>query len=171
MTRILVDVNVVLDALLVRPPHSDAATRLWTAIEKGQAEGLVPAHGVTTLYYLLGRAKGAASAGRAIGDLLAVFKVASVDQTVLQRALALAWPDFEDAVCAAAAEAAGCNLIVTRDPAGFKGSPVPPVDAATSLALIDRGRGPGRVAERARPAYVTKPRTARRMTRRPLGPR
>ena len=156
MTRLLVDVNVVLDALLVRPPHSDAATKLWTAVEEKRAEGLVPAHGVTTLYYLLGRAKGAASAGRAIGDLLAVFKVASVDQTVLQRALTLAWPDFEDAVCAAAAEAAGCDLIVTRDPAGFKGSPVPTVNAATAWALLDRGRGPGRVAERARPAYVTK---------------
>jgi predicted nucleic acid-binding protein len=38
-----VDVNVVLDALLVRPPHSDAATKLWTAVERRQAEGLVPA--------------------------------------------------------------------------------------------------------------------------------
>jgi hypothetical protein len=33
-------------------------------------------------------------------------------------------PDFEDSVTAAAAELAGCDLIVTRDPKGFRGSPV-----------------------------------------------
>lgn len=156
MRRLLLDVNVVLDALLARTPHSDAAMRLWAAVEEGQVVGFVPAHGVTTLFYLLARAKSATRARRAIGELLAVFRVASVDQAVLQRALILAWPDLEDAVCAAAAEAAGCDLIVTRDPAGFKNSPVPTVDAATALALFDRRGGPGAVAERARSAHATK---------------
>jgi predicted nucleic acid-binding protein len=159
--RILFDVNVVLDALLARPPHSDPAMKLWGAVEQRQAAGFLPAHGVTTLFYLLARAKNAAFARRAVGDLLAVFSVAAVDQPVLQRALILAWPDFEDAVCAAAAEAADCDLIVTRDPAGFKGSPVPTVDAATALALFDlRGR-PGRISENARMPYVTKRKASR----------
>ena len=148
------DVNVVLDALLARPPHADAAIKLWAAAEMRQIAGLVPAHGVTTLFYLFLRARGAASARRAVADLLAVFRVAAVDQAVLQRALALGWPDFEDAVCAAAAEAAGCNFIVTRDPAGFRGSPVPTVDPATALMLFDREGGPGRLAERPRVAYA-----------------
>jgi predicted nucleic acid-binding protein len=154
--RILLDVNVVLDALLARPPHADPAMRLWAAVEEEQVAGLLPAHAVTTLFYLLSRAKGPASARRAVGDLLAVFRVATVDQAILQRALTLAWADFEDAVCAAAAEAAGCDLIVTRDPAGFKGSPVPTVDAAAALALLDRGGGPSRAAERPRTIYATK---------------
>jgi len=154
--RLLVDLNVVLDALLDRPPHSPAAMKLWAAVEAKQVVGFLPAHGVTTLFHLLARANGAASARRAVGELLAVFGVAAVDEAVLQRALALAWPDFEDAVCAAAAEASGCDLIVTRDPDGFKGSPVPPLDAATALALFDRGGGPGRIAERARTSYASK---------------
>jgi len=54
-----------------------------------------------------------------VGDLLTVFRVAPVDDAVIGRALTLAWRDFEDAVCAAAADAAGCNAIVTRDPRGF----------------------------------------------------
>ena len=44
--------------------------------------------------------------------------------------------DFEDAVCAASAAAANCEAIVTRDPAGFRGSPVTPIDAATVLAWL-----------------------------------
>jgi hypothetical protein len=48
--RLLIDVNVVLDALLARPRHSDAASRLWIAVESKQVEAMVPAHGVTTLF-------------------------------------------------------------------------------------------------------------------------
>lgn len=154
MRRLLVDVNVILDALLARPPYSNAAMKLWAAAELRQVAGLVPAHGLTTVFYLISRAKGTAAARRAVADLLTVFRVAAVDQAVLQRALALAWPDFEDAVCAASAEAAGCDLIVTRDPAGFKGSPVPTVDPATASTVFDHERGPGRLAERPRITYA-----------------
>jgi hypothetical protein len=55
-----------------------------------------------------------------------------------RRALALGWPDFEDAVCAAAAEAAGCQAIVTRDLDGFPASPLPVVDPAGALSWILR---------------------------------
>ena len=82
--------------------------------------------------------------------MLSAFGVAPADEAVLRRALSLGWTDFEDAVCAAAAEAAGCDVIVTRDPAGFRGSPVPVVDAATALSLLEEARGPKGVSEGAR---------------------
>jgi len=156
MKRLLVDVNVALDALLSRPPHADAATCLWAAFERKRAVGLLPAHGVTTLFYLLARARGAAAARRIVADALAVFGVAAVDQNGLERALALGWPDFEDAVCSTAAAAASCDIIVTRDVVGFRDSPVPAVHPAAALALVDEDSGPGRVAERARAAYATR---------------
>ena len=167
MKRLLVDVNVLLDAALVRSPHSESAVKIWAVVEGGRVAGYVPAHGVTTLFYLLARARGAVAARRAIGDLLSVFKVAAVDHAVIQRALTLSWKDFEDAVCAAAAEAAGCDLIVTRDPLGFKGSPVPSVDPATAWALFAPGEGPGRVAEPVHGRYAAKRRPGRRRGARP----
>jgi predicted nucleic acid-binding protein len=163
--RLLVDVNVALDALLARPPHVDAATRLWIAVEEKRGIGLLPAHGVTTLFHLLARARGATIARRIVADTLAVFEVAPVDQAVLTRALALDWPDFEDAVCAAAAAATACDVIVTRDISGFRDTPVPVVHPAAALALIDEDGGPGRVAERARAACAARP-SARRPSRR-----
>ncbi|MGD0000966.1 MAG: PIN domain-containing protein, partial [Bryobacteraceae bacterium] len=63
-------------------------------------------------------------ARRIVSAILRVFGVAAVDAAVLQEALELPWPDFEDAVTAAAARSAGCEFIVTRDPRGFRGSPV-----------------------------------------------
>lgn len=119
-------------------------------MERKQFDASVPAHGFTTVFYLATRHRGAAFARRVVGDLLGVFDVARVDETVIRRALALEWPDFEDAVCAAAAEACGCTLVVTRDPAGFRGSPVPVVDPLTALALLDRGGPTDRVSKPSR---------------------
>jgi len=154
LKRILVDVNVLLDAVLERAPHAEAAAKVWAAVETRRVTGLVPGHGVTTLFYLFSRTRGAESARRAVAHLLTVFGVAAVTQATLQRALTLGWTDFEDAVCAAAAEAAGCDLIVTRDPAGFPASPVQTVDPATALALLAREGMPGRVSEPRRASYV-----------------
>jgi predicted nucleic acid-binding protein len=47
--RLLLDLNVFLDVILDRPPDADVAAALWAAIERGQAHGMVPARGVTTI--------------------------------------------------------------------------------------------------------------------------
>lgn len=138
MTRFLVDLNVVLDVLLDRHPHVEAAAGLWAAIELGDAEGLIAAHSVTTLHYLAGRSLGKAFAKRCVSDVLSVFSVAPVDVRVIERALTLRLTDFEDAVCAAAASAAGCGGIVTRDRRGFKGAPLPALTPGEALALVLR---------------------------------
>jgi predicted nucleic acid-binding protein len=161
MKRLLADVNVVFDALMERSPHSNAASRLWFAVETKLVEALVPAHGVTTLFYLAARAKGTVFARRALGAVLGTFGVATVDQSVIQRAVALDWRDFEDAVCAAAAEASGCDGIVTHDPKGFPGCALPVMSAETAVALLG-GTPPDRVSETPK-----RRRAARLRTRRP----
>jgi predicted nucleic acid-binding protein len=45
-----------------------------------------------------------------------------VDEGIIREAFELHSPDFEDSVTAVAAQRAGCDLIVTRDPKGFRGS-------------------------------------------------
>jgi len=133
--RLLLDLNIVLDVVLDRAESASAA-RLWAALERGKGRGYIPAHGVTTIFYLVSRAQGAAFARRATDGILHTFAVAAVDEKVLRRALALGWPDFEDAVCASAAEFCCCDAIVTRDPKGFVESPVRVVDCPTALAWL-----------------------------------
>ena len=152
MKRLLLDVNVVLDFILGRPPFAAPAAELWSLADGGRIAILLPAHGVTTVHYLAARERGGAFARRLIADLLLVPEIAPVDGLVLRRAVALGWPDFEDAVCAAAAEAAGCDLLVTRDPLGYRQSSVTAVDAPTALSLIRRSE-PGEVRERAARGY------------------
>lgn len=136
MKTVLLDLNVLLDVILDRRPASEPAGHLWAALEQGLGVGVVPGHGITTIFYILEKAQGQAFARQAVEQLTAVFRVAPITDAVIRRALVLAWPDFEDAVCAAAAEAAGCDLIASRDPAGYPDSPLPVVEPAAALRLL-----------------------------------
>lgn len=135
MKRVLFDLNIVLDVLLERRDHF-VAEGLWAEVESRRLGGYLPAHGVTTIYYLLVRAKGPDFARRAVAALLEVFEVAEVNQAVLSRALDLSWSDYEDAVCATSAFAAGCDAIVTRNPDDFPNCPIPVFEPGLALAMI-----------------------------------
>ena len=141
MTRLLLDVNLVLDVLLNRGPHVSAASEVWEAVETGRARGFLSAHAITTVHYLNAKAVGAKAAIETTNALLAVFEVAAVDDGVIRSALALGWRDFEDAVTSAAAQRARCSALVTRNPRDFKKSPVrvlTPVEAAAWLGATRR---------------------------------
>ena len=140
MKRLLFDVNVVLDVLLDRRPFADASSAAWAAVERGDAEGMLSAHAVTTLHYLNARAVGVRIATETTEALLTVFDVAPVDDPVLRSALALEWKDFEDAVTAAGARRAKCDAVVTRNPRDFKGAAVRVLTPAEAVAWIETSR-------------------------------
>jgi predicted nucleic acid-binding protein len=139
MKRILLDTNVVLDVLLDRKPYADASAAAWAAVETGVSEGMLAAHAVTTIHYLIRKEMGNTKAARTISAILRVFEVAAVDGAVIREALQLPVADFEDAVTAAAARLAGCECVVTRDPKGFRGSPVRSMTPEAVMPLLNRG--------------------------------
>lgn len=145
MRRVLFDINVVLDFVLDRSPHARPAAQLWASAERSEIEAFLPAHGITTVFYLVTRQHDQLFARRVIDDLLLVPGIAPVDGPIVRRALALGWPDFEDAVCAASAEAIGCDAIISRDPKGFPKSPVRVLEPRAALALLREG--PARAGE------------------------
>ncbi len=164
MRRVLFDINVVLDFVLDRSPHAGPAALLWAAAERHEIEAFLPAHGITTIFHLVARHHDQRFARRVMDDLLLVPEIAPIDGPILRRALALGWADFEDAVCAAAAEGAGCDSIISRDAKGFVKSPVRVLDPRAALALLREG--PGRAGEPAspfrRPAREIKTKAGRR---------
>lgn len=140
MKRVLFDTNVVLDVLLDRLPHADASSSLWAAIEAGSSEGMISAHALTTVHYFLKKQIGNTKAQNTIATILKVFSVAEVNGAVLQEALQLNFTDFEDAVTTAAARFAKCGFIVTRDPKGFRNSPVRCLNPEQLLQLLEVGK-------------------------------
>jgi predicted nucleic acid-binding protein len=136
VSALLIDLNVLLDVLLDRSPFAEPAAELWAACESGEVDGLLAAHSVTTLHYLAGRSRGRAFAERCLTDVLSVFGVAAVDRAVLEDANDLGWADFEDAVCAEAAVASGCVILVTRDLSGFRRARLPAMGPREALAAL-----------------------------------
>ncbi|MEO8657015.1 MAG: PIN domain-containing protein [Bryobacteraceae bacterium] len=136
MKRVLVDINVLLDVLIDRQPYSAAGSAVWASIESGRVKGFLAAHAITTVHYFLRKEHGAAKTRRSVQSILRVFQIAPIDRAVLEEAMSLPGGDFEDAVTAAAAHRAGCELIVTRDPKGFRGSPVQAINPEAAVLVL-----------------------------------
>ncbi len=136
--RILVDTNVVLDVLMARRPHLDAALAVFDLVDTGRVRGFLGATTVTTIFYLAAKAVGVTVARLHVRSMLALFDVAAVDRAALVRALDTNFDDFEDAVLHEAAIAAGVDAIVTRDAAGFAAA-IPRVFAPEALVAAVRG--------------------------------
>lgn len=136
--KLLLDVNVLLDALLDRKPHSAASGAVWNSVERRKCDAVLGAHSITTIHYLISKESGAVKAKQTIGLLLSVFGIAPVNEKTIREALRLDWPDFEDAVTAATAASAGCDAIVTRDPKGFSLSPIRVLTPESAAALLGR---------------------------------
>jgi len=109
---------------------------VWARVESGASIGLIAAHAVTTIHYLVEKDGGARRATRIISSILSVLEVAAVDSAVLQEALRLQVNDFEDAVTAAAARNSACDYIVTRDPKGLRAAPVRSLTPEALLPLL-----------------------------------
>lgn len=124
---ILVDLNVVLDVVQARQPHYAASAAVIDLVVRRRLQGYLPSHAFTTIHYLVRRYRNATVAATTIDWLLHHFEVATVDRMVLDRACALRWSDFEDAVVSASAENSGCHVIVTRNVQDFRASQVPAV--------------------------------------------
>lgn len=134
--RVLFDTNVLLDVLLSREPHAEPAARLLSLADTGRIQGVLSATTVTTIHYLATKAVGRKAATRHVQTLLSIFEVAVVDREVLEKALNLAFDDFEDAVLHAAAVGAGAGAIVTRNGKDFARATLPILDPPELLAAV-----------------------------------
>ncbi|MDE3230525.1 MAG: PIN domain-containing protein [Chloroflexota bacterium] len=126
--RVLIDTNVVLDWLLDRKPWSELAQPLWDTRDNGRVVAYLPASVVTDIFYIMRRQTDIATAFMAVDRVFAAFGILAVDGPLLQQARALPGADFEDNVQIACAINAELDMIITRNPADFRHSPVPVID-------------------------------------------
>lgn len=123
--KVLFDTNVILDAVLARVPFVENAAYLLEAVELGKIQGFISATTVTDIHYLVKRhTKSTEIAISTISKLLILMEICAVDRGRIQQAVDLGLTDFEDAVQVAAAMGASLDAIITRDIAGFAGSPI-----------------------------------------------
>ena len=141
--RVLLDTDVVLDFLLACQPFEQDARALWMACAQGQLAGYISPITPVNVFYIARKGKGVAFARQLVADILGVVKICPLDQAMIQAAHALPMADFEDAVQAAAAAAAGLDAIITRNTKDFANAPLPILTPAEALArLASAGHSP-----------------------------
>lgn len=122
---ILVDLNVILDVVQKREPHYGASAALLDLVAGGSIKAMISAHCFTTIHDIIERYQGPEPANWTVD------RKAELSHARLQN-----WNDFEDAVTAAVAEAAGCHYIVTRDLSGFLKSKTQFLSPEEYLAMV-----------------------------------
>lgn len=135
---VLIDTNVILDVALALEPWVHEATLLLDHASRGTVRAFVAGHAVTTLYYIVERARGQTVAVGAVSDLLSILDVVELGAADFQRALTFRLRDYEDAVQAAACLRVGAAYLVTRNPKDFTSAPVTTRSAGEVLALLSR---------------------------------
>ena len=103
--KVVIDNNVVIDALKPRQPFDTEAKAVFRAFGQEKFEPYVTANSLTDIFYVLRRGNdaNAAKAKAVVANLLSVVSVIPLTETDCANALALPIDDFEDAlidVCA-----------------------------------------------------------------------
>jgi predicted nucleic acid-binding protein len=100
---VLLDTNIIMDALQERSPFDICAKEILLRGQKGEFTCLFTANAATDIFYLYSKARDVKSARTAMGFLLNIYGVVSVTHEDCAGALSFAMDDFEDAlvvVCA-----------------------------------------------------------------------
>lgn len=123
--NVLIDTNVVLDAVTGRAPYNISAERLFLLAADDTIDACITASSVTDIYYLLHKyLHDSERSKEALAKLFGLFRILDVTGSDCRKALTISMSDYEDAVLAVCAKRNRVDVIVTRNEEDFGGSPV-----------------------------------------------
>ena len=134
MKHYLVDTNIVIDMLLDRE-YADAACAVIQGAEREEYTLYLCALSFTNIYFSLRKLLSHEQRCDALKQLREVFRIAPVNDDVIDNALQSDWKDFEDAVQYHAALAEPqISGIVTRNTKDFEKSQLEIIDSKRFLS-------------------------------------
>ncbi|MDF9408095.1 PIN domain-containing protein [Pelotomaculum isophthalicicum JI] len=123
--NVLIDTNVILDALVSRAPFNESAEKLFFLTAENKITACITANSVTDIYYLLHKhLHDNTQCRQALLKLFTLFKILDVTGSDCEKALEMPMPDYEDALLAACAKRGKVDCIITRNQKDFSVSPV-----------------------------------------------
>jgi PIN domain-containing protein len=105
-------------------------------VERRRVEGYVAGHAITTIHYIVERARDRQVAAQAVSDVLRILSVVPLDANDYRQALVMGLADYEDAVQAVASLRIGADYVVTRNAKDYRGPPVTARSTGEVLPLI-----------------------------------
>jgi predicted nucleic acid-binding protein len=133
---VLCDINFILDIFLERGPFYAPAARIFAMIEAKHLKGYLCANSFPTLFYILAKELKRDKAMKVLEKVRIVFRVAAVDEKVIDLSLASDFKDFEDAVQCYSAVNAKVDCLITRNKSDFATDILPILTPEEFLAAI-----------------------------------
>lgn len=114
--QILIDTNVILDALLKRSPFDKDAYSILKLAEEKEIEAHIAAFSITDIYYFISKHLDHEKRIKAIRALFNIMRVVSITKQDIEKAMALpGFTDLEDALQMQCLNKIKGEFIVTRD--------------------------------------------------------
>ncbi len=134
--KLFLDTNILIDKLANRDPFVEDVRKLCIARYFGDVELLVSAQSYLDAMYVLRKFAAKEAIKKACIKSLNFFEVSDVPEQAIRQACESDWPDAEDHVIAITAKLVMADFLVTRDPGGFRQSPVQPVSPASCISML-----------------------------------
>lgn len=120
MEKVFVDTDSVLDLLTAREPHYDYAAELFSLADQNSIKLYVSALTFANVNYILSKQLSAAQARKTLLKFKTLISVLSVNDKIIELALASDFKDFEDAIQYNTAIENGITTLLTRNLKDFK---------------------------------------------------
>lgn len=123
--KILVDTNIIIDALTSREPFREDAEQIFLLAANQIEDMYITASSATDIYYLVRKHLHSAEKAKSVmAKLYELFYILDVTSTDCQEALSSEVDDYEDAVISCCAKRNQLDYIVTRNIKDFEKSKV-----------------------------------------------
>ena len=138
--RILVDTNIIIDALTGREPFREAAEQVFLIAANRAEDMYITANSVTDIYYLVRKHLHSTEQSKDVmSKLCELFYILDVTSGDCMDALASEIKDYEDAVVACCAYRSQIDYIVTRNIKDYAASKVRAISPEKFVEIIWQG--------------------------------
>ena len=136
--KVLLDTNVVLDAIAKRKPFYLDAQNVIDLIFDNKLEGYITANSVTDIYYIARKHLNQNDLRNTMRSLFAIFSIVDVLGADCRKALDFPLDDYEDALLVVCSDKTAMDYIVTRDKAFLQNAkpPIPVISPADFMRVF-----------------------------------
>lgn len=122
---VLVDTNIIIDALANREPYADNAKKILEKCAAREVTGILAANSIPNMFYILRKNFSQDERRFLLKNLCNIFKISDLNAKKILAALENEkFVDFEDCLQEECAVESMADYIVTRNPADFANSRV-----------------------------------------------
>lgn len=134
--RLMLDTNILLDAVDSRRPESSEAREVLKRCNKTGDMGFVAPSSLNDFFYIKSKEVGKENARKLLGFILDLVMVVPVSAEECLMSLTSNEKDYEDGVIRACSELNGIDLILTRDRKAYAGSTIRALSCSEFLSKV-----------------------------------